>query len=90
MDKTFVIVDESKGIYQGQWLATLYKTQIGWAGADRLDIEALLSGPEHPYYWDALDYVCDKAIWTDPDGVEYKIWRDGDIFLYSGNGDQWL
>lgn len=51
-------------------------------GVDQTDWDTLLAGPDHEWYWEAWNSVCNDAIVTDPkSGQAYRIHQDGDCWL---------
>jgi hypothetical protein len=50
-------------------------------GVSADDWTTLEAGPDHEWYWEAWQSVCDNATVTDENGVEYFIWQDGDCWL---------
>lgn len=52
------------------------------------DWAILDAGPDHEHYWDAWHAVCDSAVVTDDDGVEYHVYQDGDCWIVP-KGMQW-
>lgn len=52
------------------------------------DLDILRAGPDHEWYWDAWENVCQNAIITDANGVKYTIWQDGDCWLIP-EGMEW-
>jgi len=40
-----------------------------------------LENPDHEWYWEAWQNVCDNAVITDENGVRYHIHQDGDCWL---------
>ena len=57
-------------------------------GVDGGTWETLESGPDHEWYWDAWQEVCDRAVITDENGHEYFIHQDGDCWLVP-KGMEW-
>lgn len=41
----------------------------------------LEAGPDGEHYWDAWTSVLDNALITDPSGVEWSLYQDGDLWL---------
>lgn len=41
----------------------------------------LEAGPDHELYWDVWTEVCDDAVVTDENGVKYRLWQEGDLWL---------
>ncbi len=52
------------------------------------DITILTTGPDHEWYWEAWDTVCQNAKITGNDGVTYTIHQDGDCWLIPA-GMEW-
>ena len=89
-EKTVVLIDGQYGVYIPQMFAKSYIEDKRWIGMEEGDIKVLLIGPDGPEYWDAWDQVMDKAHYVDKDGRDWKLWQDGDLFAYTGDGDQWV
>lgn len=58
------------------------------SGVSQEDWAVLDAGPDHEWYWEAWDAVCDNAIITDEHGVKYRIYQDGDCWLVP-DGMEW-
>ena len=57
------------------------------SGVTNEDWQALSAGPEHHWYWETWDSVCDNARIT-IEGTVYTIYQDGDCWLVP-NGMEW-
>jgi hypothetical protein len=44
------------------------------------DWAILEAGPDHEWYWEAWNDVCDNAVIT-AGGERYRVWQDGDCWL---------
>ena len=89
-EKTTVMINSQFGIYIPQMFAKSYLEDQRWIEADPDEIEILGDGPDHPQYWEAWEHVLDQAKYMDKDGVEWKLWLEGDLFCYTGDGSQWV
>lgn len=89
-EKTAVIIDSQYGVYIPQMFAKSYLEDQRWIGMEEGDIKVLLIGPDHPEYFDAWERVLVEAHYVDKDGRDWKLWQDGDLFAYTGDGDQWV
>ena len=80
------IVDGHHGQYTPQVFAELFPD---WLDDDEKDI--LLSGPEHPHYWDVWSDIQGRECW-DGDIWQGDIWQgeSGDIFILSDSPMQAL
>lgn len=74
-----LILSDTRGIYIPRDFAELYGADYGIT-PDDLDI--LLSGPDHEFYWDTWDTVLDYAEYVDDNGHTWKLHQDGDLFIY--------
>jgi hypothetical protein len=55
---------------------------------DPIDWEILETGPDHEWYWDAWETVCNTAAVIDENGTRYFIYQDGDCWLVP-EGMEW-
>lgn len=88
-NKTVKLIDESQGRYIPQLFAKMYTSDKRWIDADADDIEVLQLGPDTGEYWEAWEQVVYKARYMDKDGRQWSLWQEGDLFVYTGNGEQW-
>lgn len=79
------LIDGANGIYIPQLFARQYAG--GWSGADLEDLETVAGGVDTPGYWEAWDTIVDSAVFTDSHGVKWHLWPDGDLFIYSDDGE---
>jgi len=78
-----LLVSDRNGVYIPQIFAGFDFTN--WSGIDPEDIEVLLRGPNHEdsqNYWDVWTDVTDTAIHTDTNGNVWRLWQDGDLWIY--------
>ena len=61
------------------------KTVSGVSDGDWITLE---NGPDTEWYWEAWDNVCNSAIVTDENGVQYRVHQDGDCWLVP-DGMEW-
>lgn len=88
-EKTEVLIGSSVGRYIPQKFANdFYILNMRWVGADPEDITIIRKGPDTEDYDDAWANVLNDARYLDKDGREWKLWQDCDLFVYTGNGDQ--
>jgi hypothetical protein len=71
------LLDGSRGIYLPKDFATSY-SMVDW-GVSEYDEQVLLSGPEHPEYWDTWDTVLNDAFLI-KNNEEWRLAQDGDLF----------
>ena len=73
-------LSDARGIYIPRDFAQeTYRECI--SGVDDETLETL-SDPEHEWYWEAWEDVCNNAIVTDPkSGTKYRVYQDGDCWL---------
>jgi hypothetical protein len=53
-----------------------------WEGLTEWAVEACNAGPDHKSYWDAWTDILDNASYTDAEGSVYRLYQDGDLWLY--------
>jgi hypothetical protein len=41
----------------------------------------ILENPDHEWYWEAWQEVCDSAIVTDDKGNRFRLYQEGDLWL---------
>jgi len=82
-------LSDARGIYIPRDFANSFadrdKSVRGVSAEDWAILEA---GPDHDQYWDAWSDVCDSAVVTDDDGVEFRVHQDGDCWLIPA-GMEW-
>lgn len=87
MENTVLMIDGAQGVYVPKLFAEYFSD--AW-GVDEYDKALLLEGPDHDLYWETWDEVLNKAQFTDKSGEVWHLWQDGDLFMYSGDGEQWV
>ena len=78
LDNAKLLFTDSRGVYIPQHFAEHFDHSVWNVMSDDMDI--LKSGPDHEHYWEAWDYVLCHAHYTDPNGVKYCLWQDGDLW----------
>lgn len=74
-----LFLSDARGIYIPRDFADDIRHEL----VENVDEETweTLSNPDHEWYWDAWQDVCDSAIITDDDGIKWTIHQDGDCWL---------
>ena len=87
MDNVKLLVPDT----YGQYVPLRFINMCGdeWSGISSLDREILMRGPTCATYWETWDDVLDHATRTDKDGNVWRLWHDGDVFEYTGDGEMW-
>jgi len=78
-----LLVSDRNGVYIPQIFAGFDFTN--WTGIVAEDIEVLLRGPDHEdsqNYWDVWNDVTMNAVHTDTNGNVWRLWQDGDLWIY--------
>jgi len=74
------LVDQAHGVYIPQIAARdlrEFQHNISYE-----DLQVLLAGPDHEYYWDVWEDVLSYArIIGRTDGKTYELYHEGDLFL---------
>lgn len=80
--ETLLILDSNRGIYIPQGFAEMHEHFYGtWSNVNQDDLDILLEGPDHEWYWESWQTVCDNAEYLGTDGVKYTLYQDGDVWL---------
>lgn len=85
IEATKVMVDGMFGIYAPAKFASDYPY---WPMSEE-QRAILRQGPEHSHYDETWEEVLLHSTYTDEKGEVWKLWQDGDIFAYTGDGEQW-
>lgn len=72
--------DSARGVYIPQHFAETVNRDM-LAGVDSDDLDILAAGPGHGDYWETWESVLDNAELTDSDGVTWRLYQDGDLWL---------
>ena len=75
-----LFLSDARGIYIPRDFATGIKRELV-TGVSAESWEILEAGPEHEWYWEAWQEVCDRAVVTEPNGSVYSVYQDGDCWL---------
>jgi len=90
-DKTEVLLDGAHGRYIPMKFAhEFYMVDPRWIGVDPDDLDVVANGPDTEGYEEAWESILNHARYMDKDGREWKLWLDGDLFAYTGDGEQWV
>jgi hypothetical protein len=86
MDETdltnaILYASSARGIYIPQFFAeSVIRENV--QGVPEEDWAILEAGPDHEWYWEAWNDVCDNALLVSPDtAAQYRLWQDGDLWL---------
>lgn len=80
--ETLLILDSARGVYIPQAFARKFKDFLGtWTNVDLDALDVLFEGPEHEWYWESWQTICDNAEYLGADGVKYTLYQDGDVWL---------
>ena len=82
-------LDDARGVYIPRDFALSFKDRAtAVSGVDDEDWQILEAGPEHEFYWDTWNDVEQNAIVTDENGVKFRLYQDGDLWLVP-DGMEW-
>ena len=79
VERAHYVVDGSWGIYCLQKFAERFDLRQ-W-GVEQEDIDILLEGPDHEWYFETWDDVIDNAEYVDDDGYKWFIWSNDGVFI---------
>ena len=75
-------LDDHRGQYIPRDFATSFANRDrAVEGVEPENWAILEDGPDHEFYWDAWQEVCDHAVVTDDNGVKYTVHQDGACWL---------
>jgi hypothetical protein len=80
-------LDGNRGRYLPRDFACSFANRRDVSGISSRDWRTLQAGPDHDWYWEAWDNVCDHAKVSLND-VTYTVYMDGDCWLIP-EGMQW-
>ena len=74
-----LILSDARGIYiPRDFVASVDCSAWGISPQDAKTLE----NPENAGYWDSWADVLDNAKYVSGDGDVYRLWQDGDLFIY--------
>ena len=73
-------LSDARGIYLPRDFARIVHRHMITGVSDE-NWAILEAGPDHEWYWEAWDEVCQGAVLTTPEGVRYTLYQDGDLFM---------
>ena len=75
-DNMSILITDAQGVYLPQVFASAYGDHPELVGADADDIATLIAGPEHEWYWEAWQNICDNATLSGK-----SLYQQGDLWL---------
>lgn len=75
-----LLLDGARGTYIPRDFSTDFHHDK-WQGVSAEEWE-ILADPEHEYYWEAWDSVLSNATFADDDGSIWRLYQDGDLWVY--------
>ncbi len=79
--KMELFLSDARGVYIPRDFAQSIKRECVTGISDD-DYKILEAGPDHEWYWEAWEDVCNNAVVTDPQsGTVYTVYQDGDCWL---------
>ena len=83
-------LSDSRGIYIPRDFAESFVDRDkSVKGVSSEDWEILEFGPDHDLYWDTWTDVCENAVVTGENGIEYFVYQDGDCCWLIPKGMEW-
>lgn len=80
-----IIADSNRGQYIPQHFSEACDMEQ-W-NVDPKDAAILSDGPDNEWYWETWHSVVQYAKHTDKDGIEWRLWQDGDLFAITADDD---
>lgn len=72
-----IIVSSHHGQYVPQVFALEYQN---WKNISNEDMDILVQGPDHEWYYETWFNVMNEASFTDTNGNKWVLYEDGDLF----------
>lgn len=88
-NETVLLVDEVNGVNIPKIFCERAAHYADSWQMSRGDMEICMGGPEEEFYWEAWESIINQAKMTDSQGREWRLWQDGSLFAYTGDGEQW-
>lgn len=88
MERTEMLIDGQNGVYVPYKFA--WNMAEVWQDIDPEDLAILKTGPGNPQYQDAWDNVLFSAKFEDSEGNIWHLYQEGDLFAYTGDGEQFV
>lgn len=82
-----LFLSDARGVYIPRDFATSIKRECV-TGVSPEDWAALEAGPEHEWYWETWESVCNHALVTDEQGNVFRVYQEGDCWLIP-DGMEW-
>ena len=77
-----LILSDRRGVYIPRDFAEIVRAGTCWSGYNDKDIEILLQGPDHEWYWEAWDSVLMSTRFTDSRDRTWHLSQDGDLWVF--------
>jgi len=79
-DDSILFADSARGVYIPQHFAEAIDRDAV-RGVGPRDWATLEAGPYEEWYWETWNRIEQNAIITDDNGIEYRLYQDGDLWL---------
>lgn len=88
-DKVAILLDEARGIYIPHAFVTGFDLNQ-WGIDENSDDVEICTDPEHEWYWEAWNSICDNAQYKDGDHTWY-LYQSGDLWAVRDDmtEDEW-
>ncbi len=78
-----LIISDAHGIYIPLvWAQRYGSAAVEKANVKQEDVDILLQGPDHEWYWEAWDSVLNDFDHTDEYGNQWFLYQEGDVWEY--------
>ena len=83
IEDVVLLADSHHGVYIPQLVVQQYldHPMWDWSKASKEDINAVLSGHDNEWYWEAWDSIMGEVKVVDEDGTEYMMMYNEDLWL---------
>jgi len=80
LEGAILFADSNRGVFIPQFFAQSVKRDLV-TGIHLSEYLILDAGPDHAEYWEVWECVTNNCVVKHPDGTEYVLYQDGDLWL---------
>ena len=81
LENAILLISDRYGIYIPKRFAKSFKfEELDLIGDFRSEYDAIQAGPDSEWYWESWDMILDHAVISGPNGKQYRLYQDGDLW----------
>lgn len=82
MNGIVIMADSHHGVYIPKLFAEALEGEDNFKGISQEQLDILLQGPEHEWYWETWDEILNNGEIIDENKSVWRLHHDGDLFAY--------